>query len=251
MDFRNKKPQKQPTGGSRWGNLKTDDDDSNSFQTVQRRGRRNKREQETSEARDRRENLPGTMKLPGLDDVKPTKPSGKYVAPGSRNRHPTPPKRQGLALSRDRTPPKPRAPSIADNTAFPTLGETPVENNNVDTNDIGDKSFAELCSTRDPPPVKEKVYKDDIKPGWVRLSRGPNGELVREYGPEVPKSQFWIDWERAEVERKHQALIDTLERNMAYVRWAYPYENWYEPSDDEYESDDGMIEEWVSDEDQY
>ena len=247
MDFRNRKPRNQPSSEGRWGKLKTDDD-SNSFQVVQRKGRRNKREQETSEARERRENLPGTMKLPGLDDVKPEKPSGKYVAPGLRKRNPTPPKRQGLALSRDRTPPKPRAPSIADEAAFPTLGEAPVE---TTTTEVGEKSFAELCSAVDPPPAKEKVYKDDIKPGWVRLSRGPNGQLIREYGPEVPKSQFWIDWERAEVERKRQALIDTLERNMAYVRWAYPYENWDEPSDDEYESDDGMIEEWVSEDEDY
>ncbi len=35
---------------------------------------------------------------------------------------------------------------------------------------------------------------------------------------------------------------------MAYVRWAFPYEKSYEPSEDDYDSSDDYEEEWVSEE---
>ena len=44
MDFRKKQPEAKLTN-SRWGNLK-DDDDTNTFQTVKRKTRYNKREEE-------------------------------------------------------------------------------------------------------------------------------------------------------------------------------------------------------------
>ena len=250
MDFRKKQPEAKSTN-SRWGNLK-DDDDTNTFQTVKRKTRYNKREEEAQKAREKREQLSGTMPLPGIDsDPIIEKNKGKYVAPGKRSRDNKTSKSTGLSLSKSRNkkPVKSIAPDRNDESLFPTLeGSANIEHKN-DDDDLDEKtSFADLVSSTEPPVKKEKIIKNDIKPGWVRLSRGSNGELIKEYGPPVPKSQFWIDWERAEQERKRQALIDTLERNMAYVRWAYPYENWYEPSDDEYDSDNDYEEEWVSEE---
>ena len=247
MDFR-KKTEKPPANASRWGNLNNDNgnnEDNNVFHTVQRRGGRNRRQQDTAQARDR-EKLSGTMPLPGIEPPVEKK-TGKYVAPGKRSRDNTPPRQQGLSLTRKKPPPK--APDRNDATAYPTLGGVIVPE--VDKEDVEEEktSFADLLTATEVKPKQEKVYKDDIKPGWVRLSRGPNGQIMREYGPEVPKSQFWINWERAEEQRKRQDLIDTLERHREYARWAYPYENWYEPSDDEDECDDGCVEEWVSDED--
>ena len=250
MDFRNKSAKSSSNSG-RWSTLNNDNDSDNSFKTVNRRGRRNKRQEETQQAARRRENLPGTMPLPGIDP--PPQKSNKYVAPGKRSRDNTPNKKRGLEIKRDKTASKPKAPELKDAAAFPTFGDVEVQHVDPikETQDVDDEkmTFAQLASAKDPILPKPKIYKDDIKPGWVRLSRGKNGELIKEYGPEVPKSQFWIDWENAEKQRKRQALIDVLEKNMAYVRWAYPYEDWYD-DESEYEDDDDFEEEWVSEDEQ-
>ena len=250
MDFRKKQPEAR-TSNSRWGNLKNDDD-KNAFQTVKRKTRYSGRDEENNKSREKREHLSGTMPLPGIEPDPIVEKNGKYVAPGKRSRDNKTSKSSGLSLSKNRNKKvvKPVAPDRNDESLFPTLdGCAKIEDKDDSDHDNEKTSFADLVTSTDPPVKKEKIVKDDIKPGWVRLSRGPNGELIKEYGPEVPKSQFWINWERAEEERKRQALIDTLERNMAYVRWAYPYENWYEPSDNEYDSGDDYEEEWVSEED--
>jgi len=248
MDFRKKEPAPS-SSNSRWGNLKGDD---NTFQTVKRKSRYNKREEEAEKAREKREQLSGTMPLPGIDSDPIVEKKGKYLAPGKRSRDNKNSKSSGLTLSknRDKKPLKPTAPDRNDESLFPTLDgsvNTTLENEETDK-EVNKTTFADLVVSTDTPIKKEKVINNDIKPGWVKLSRGPNGRLIREYGPPVPKSQFWIDWERAELERKRQALIDTLERNREYVRWAYPYENWYDDESDYEDFEDAELydEEWVS-----
>jgi len=238
MDFRKKNSGENAQSNSRFGGLKSDSDDSNPFQTVQKRGRR-RRENEQSARK--RENLPGTMPLPGIE-IEEQK-SGKYVAPNQRKKLT---ENKGLNIKREQKPKKKEAPVLSNEVAFPSLGEGITLNEESDVPE--GESFAAKAATVDPI-VKPKIIDYDIEPGWVRLRRGKNGELIKEYGPEVPKSQFWIDWERAEEERKRRDLIETLERNMAYVRWAYPYETWWESEDDDYENSDydGFEDVWVED----
>ena len=266
MDFRKKQLEAKSTK-SRWGNLKNDDD-TNAFQTVKKKTRHNKREEENNKSCEKQEHLLGEIPLSGIVEK-----NEKYVAPGKKSRDNKTSKTSksskstGLSLSKNRNKKvvKPLPPDRKDESLFPTL-ESSINiehknndennenhNNNHDNDDNHDDddniaTFADLVTFTDSPVKKEKIVKDDIKPGWIRLSRGPNGELVKEYGTAVPKSQFWINWEHADEQKKRQALIDTLERNMAYVRWAFPYEKSYEPSEDDYDSSDDYEEEWVSEE---
>ena len=104
-------------------------------------------------------------------------------------------------------------------------------------NPVTKPSFASIAKEKEEAPSTPSE-KEPLKPGWVRLFRGPNGEFMQEHGPPVPENPYFKQVKEYEERRARQQLIDTLERNIAYTREMDPYYEDYNSDQDDYEEDE-------------
>lgn len=102
--------------------------------------------------------------------------------------------------------------------------------------DTSKPSFASVASVKEESaPVPDR---EPLKPGWVRLFKGPNGETLREEGPPVPEPEYLKRMREIDERRARQQLISSLERSIAYAREMDPYYDDYNPDQDDYESEE-------------
>jgi hypothetical protein len=99
-------------------------------------------------------------------------------------------------------------------------------------------SFASIAMNKEEAPSTPSE-RESLKPGWVRLFKGPKGEFMKEYGPPVPENPYFKQVRDYEERRVRQQLIDTLERNIAYTREMDSYYDNYNPDQDE-DDEEGM-----------
>ena len=187
---------------------------------------------------------------------------GKYVPPSKRGgKKGRRSERMRLPDVEDRRKAPTPPPDTKDAELFPSLSQScnsvsvPVEEKKERRRETK-LSFAAITTEKEDA-NKQTKEKEPLKPGWVRLFRGPNGEFMQEHGPPVPESDFFKRMREHEERKARQQLLDTLERNIAYTREMDPYYDDYRQEyddaddDDEYESDHEYLEEYVSDEDDY
>ena len=191
-----------------------------------------------------------------------TSSGGKYVPPSKRD------KRKNRRNERLRLPeaeerrkaPTP-PPDMKNAELFPSLGSPSINEVKSSVSEQKEEvdskpSFAAITGEKEESP-DAPVEKEPLKPGWVRLFRGPNGEFMKEYGPPVPESDFFKRMREYEQRKAREQLLETLERNIAYSREMDPYYDRYcdeyddDDYDEDYESEHEYVEEIVSDEDDY
>ena len=179
-----------------------------------------------------------------------SKSGSKYQPPSKRgDRH----GRMRLREDRHKAPTPP--PDTKDAELFPSLSQTSnLENVPVEEKEESKISFAAITTEKENS-QKETKDNEPVKPGWIKLFRGPNGEFMQEHGPPVPERDFFKRMREYEEQKAHQQLLDTLERNIAYSREMDPYYDdycqKYDEEEDDYDdvSDHDYVEEYVSDED--
>jgi len=209
---------------TRFNNLVNDNDRKNSFK---------------SSKRPKRNNTP--------DNHGTGESRGTYLAPdkrGTLNR----PREGGMFLSRKKEKEiKIIVPDTESCELFPSLNEN---DNKTDNNILQDQksnltvSFSNIAAEKESAPIPPKIINDEIKPGWVKLFRGPNGEFMREYGPSVPEPEFFARMREYDQYLAHKNLIETLERNSAYNREMDPYYDYHYPQyEDDYDEEEEYEEE--------
>jgi hypothetical protein len=216
---------------TRFNNLVNDDDRKNSFK---------------SSKRPKRNNTP--------DNHGTGENRGTYLAPDKRgtiNR----PRDGGLVLSKKKIKEKEIiVPDTQSCELFPSLNENTQTNNTLEDQKTNlTVSFSNIAAEKESAPIPPKIINDEIKPGWVKLFRGPNGEFMREYGPSVPEPEFFARMREYEQYLAHKNLIETLERNSAYNREMDPYYDYHYPAyeddyDEEEEYEEEIYEEYEEDE---
>ena len=174
---------------------------------------------------------------------------GRYVPPSKRNVNKSSnskqqnSKTQGICLpdAEDKLKATTQVPDIENQELFPSLGsdiiivEKPVDKTAKPT-------FTAIATDKQESP-KVQVEKETLKPGWVRLFIGPNGEFMREDGPPLPESPYIKRLKEYEERLARQLLIDTLERNIAYTREMDPYGIHYDLEEEEDEEEEEEEEE--------
>ena len=174
--------------------------------------------------------------------------NGRYVPPSKRNANKCNndnnndkqknSKTQGIFLpdSEDKLKATTQVPDIENKELFPSLGsdiiivEKPID-------ETEKPSFTAIATDKEESP-KVEVEKETLKPGWVRLFIGPNGEFMREDGPPLPESPYIKRLKEYEERLARQLLIDTLERNIAYTREMDPYGIHYDLEEEEEEDEE-------------
>ena len=191
-----------------------------------------------------------------------TSSGGKYVPPSKREKKKN---RRNERLRLPEAEERRKAPTPPPDTTnaelFPSLGS--LSNSEVKSSVVVEQkeeveskpSFAAITGEKEESPVTS-VEKEPLKPGWVRLFRGPNGEFMQERGPPVPESDFFKRMREHEERKAREQLLETLERHIAYAREMDPYYDSYhqeydEDDCDDYESDHEYVEEYVSDDEDY
>ena len=177
--------------------------------------------------------------------------NGRYVPPSKRNANKRNNGRRGnnrsegilLPNVEDRRKAPTPPPDTGNQELFPSLGSV-VKAVDKPDDETAKPSFAAIATDKEESP-KVPVEKEPLKPGWVRLFRGPNGEIMREHGPPVPENPYIKRLKEYEQHLARQHLIDTLERNIAYTREMDPYYDGYDHEQDDYDEEDD--EEYMSD----
>lgn len=175
--------------------------------------------------------------------------SGPYMPPSKRNTNKSSngkqqnSKTQGIILpdAEDKLKAPTQVPDIGNKELFPSLGsdiiivEKPID-------ETEKPSFTAIATDKEESP-KVQVEKETLKPGWVKLFIGPNGEFMREDGPPLPESPYIKRLKEYEERLARQLLIDTLERNIAYTREMDPYGIHYDlEEEDEEDEEEELIE---------
>ena len=154
-----------------------------------------------------------------------------------------------IFLSDDRrnkpTPP----PDTENRELFPSL-TSEVKIYDEQREDVTKPSFVAITTDKEEVP-KVPNEKELLKPGWVKLFRGPNLEIMREHGPSVVETPYIKSLKEYEYHLALENLIDTLERNIAYTRELDPYYEHYncdqDKDNEKYLSDNDYVEECESD----
>jgi len=110
----------------------------------------------------------------------------------------------GLKLSSTITP------NLQDTRSFPALSK---HVNGLNAHVSGMSEYANAVSNNNAVTEKE-VNGSDISPGWVKLSRGKNGELLQEYADNVLVNDA-LAHSYSEVSVAMQHLTDTLDKHNA------------------------------------
>ena len=171
----------------------------------------------------------------------------KYVPPSKRNKNIQREPKEGMRLpdveDRRKAPtPPPDTQNIELFPSLSTLKQESEPNEDSESKEVK-ASFATIATEKQENEVETKE-KEPLKPGWVRLFRGNNGEIIHEHGPPVPESDFFRRMREHEERKAREQLLETLERNIAYSREMDPY---YDDYCDQYGDDDDEDEEYVSD----
>lgn len=224
----------------RFDNLKSSNEknkDSNPFKKGGRRKEKNEKIRDFSK-------MKGTMPLPGLNNDSSENKSGKYVAPGLRNKY----------RSRNNTPKEKQVFKTEDKFRekegdFPELGsvnfpELQVKKENkkevnekVDeeksskwSNIVSEKEEDEKDTNKHTKDEFKKLLKkcEPVRPGWVRLSLDKETRKVTyEYGPETKEHlEFMARMERSRLEQARKAWDTRMREIEEFNEMMYPEDNY-------------------------
>jgi hypothetical protein len=224
----------------RFDNLKSSNEknkDSNPFKKGGRRKEKNEKIRDFSK-------MKGTMPLPGLNNDSSENKSGKYVAPGLRNKY----------RSRNNTPKEKPVFKTEDKFRekegdFPELGsvnfpELQVKKENkkevnekVDeeksskwSNIVSEKEDDEKETNKHTKHEFKKLLKkcEPVRPGWVRLSLDKETRKVTyEYGPETKEHlEFMARMERSRLEQARKAWDTRMREIEEFNEMMYPEDNY-------------------------
>ena len=168
-------------------------------------------------------------------NITPNTINGKYIPPNMRKKKGHP--RLGrMLVSGIET----MAPDTKNCALFPYLSK-PIIENKSECKDTYKPSFVSITAEKEAVP-KEKKKQDILKPGWVRLFRGRNGEFMQEFGPIIPRPESESDRNIRDYEqhKAYEYLTATLARNIASSREMDPYYDAeaHDADEDDYDNED-------------